>query len=48
VVSIVEGGQMHERQNAPTWASLAAWFLLRQMFGARSGQVKLWDKDVND
>jgi inner membrane protein len=30
------------------FASLAAWFVLRQMFGARGGDVKLWDKDIND
>ena len=29
-------------------ASLAAWFGLRRVFGGREGQVKLWDKDVND
>ncbi len=29
-------------------ASLAAWFLLRRMFGARGGDVKLWDKDINE
>jgi membrane protein implicated in regulation of membrane protease activity len=28
--------------------SLAAWFLLRKVFGVRSGQVKIWDKDIND
>ena len=29
-------------------ASLAAWLGLRQMLGRHEGQVKLWDKDVND
>lgn len=29
-------------------ASLGAWFALRQMFGARGGDVKLWDKDINE
>ena len=29
-------------------ASLAAWFVLRQMFGAHGGDVKLWDKDINE
>ena len=29
-------------------ASLAAWFGLRRVFGGRGGDVKLWDKDVND
>jgi inner membrane protein len=29
-------------------ASLAAWLGLRRMLGRHEGQVKLWDKDVND
>ena len=29
-------------------ASLGAWFVLRRMFGARGGDVKLWDKDINE
>ena len=29
-------------------ASLAAWFGLRRVFGGREGQVKLWDKDINE
>jgi inner membrane protein len=29
-------------------ASLGAWWGLRQVFGRHAGQVKLWDKDVND
>ena len=29
-------------------ASLGAWFVLRQMFGAQGGDVKLWDKDINE
>lgn len=29
-------------------ASLAAWFVLRRMFGAQGGDVKLWDKDINE
>ena len=29
-------------------ASLGAWFGLRRMFGVQSGEVKLWDKDIND
>lgn len=29
-------------------ASLVAWFALRAVFGVRQGQVKLWDKDIND
>ncbi len=27
--------------------SLAAWFVLRAIFGA-PGQVKIWDRDIND
>lgn len=29
-------------------ASVAAWLVLRATMGVRSGQVKLWDKDIND
>ncbi len=29
-------------------ASLAAWYGLRAIFGKHEGQVKIWDKDVND
>jgi inner membrane protein len=29
-------------------ASLAAWYVLHRMFGRREGQVKMWDKDVNE
>jgi inner membrane protein len=29
-------------------ASLAAWYGLRAVFGKHEGQVKVWDKDVND
>jgi len=28
--------------------SLVAWVLLRRTLGVRSGQVKLWDRDIND
>jgi membrane protein implicated in regulation of membrane protease activity len=28
--------------------SLAAWFVMRQLFGLREGQVKIWHKDIND
>lgn len=28
--------------------SLVAYILMRQMFGIRRGQVKLWDRDIND
>lgn len=28
--------------------SLAGWLLLRHWFGRRPGQVKLWDRDIND
>jgi membrane protein implicated in regulation of membrane protease activity len=28
--------------------SLAAWLLLRRIFGVRRGQVKLWDRDINE
>lgn len=28
--------------------SLLAWLLLRQVFQMKTGQVKIWDKDIND
>ncbi|MEM5477321.1 hypothetical protein [Pacificibacter sp. AS14] len=28
--------------------SMAAWFAMRSIFGVRQGQVKVWDKDIND
>ncbi len=28
--------------------SLAAWLVMRRVFGLRRGQVKLWDRDIND
>jgi len=28
--------------------SLAAWLVLRRVVGVRRGQVKLWDRDIND
>lgn len=29
-------------------ASVLAWLALRRTMGVREGQVKLWDKDIND
>jgi hypothetical protein len=29
-------------------ASLGAWLALRAVFGRHEGQVKVWDKDIND
>jgi membrane protein implicated in regulation of membrane protease activity len=28
--------------------SLLAYIVMRQMFGIRRGQVKIWDRDIND
>lgn len=28
--------------------SLIAWVVLRRLFGLRKGQVKIWDRDIND
>jgi len=28
--------------------SLVAWFVLRRTMGVRAGQVKVWDRDIND
>ena len=29
-------------------SSLVAWYVLRRMFGVKGGEVKLWDKDINE
>lgn len=29
-------------------ASLVAWLVLRRVVGVRHGQVKVWDRDIND
>jgi membrane protein implicated in regulation of membrane protease activity len=29
-------------------ASVAAWLILRRTMGVREGQVKIWDRDIND
>lgn len=29
-------------------ASLAAWIALRSLVGVRKGQVKVWDRDINE
>ena len=29
-------------------ASLMAWFGLRRAFGSQQGQVKIWERDIND
>jgi len=29
-------------------ASLIAWLALRKTMGVREGQVKVWDRDIND
>ena len=29
-------------------ASVVAWAVLRRVVGVRQGQVKLWDRDIND
>lgn len=28
--------------------SLAAWLVLRRIVGVRKGQIKIWDRDVNE
>jgi membrane protein implicated in regulation of membrane protease activity len=30
------------------FASLAVWLALRRLFARRPGQVKIWDRDIND
>ena len=29
-------------------ASLIAWIVLRRVMGVRKGQVKVWDRDINE
>ena len=29
-------------------ASVIAWLVLRRVMGVREGQVKVWDRDIND
>lgn len=29
-------------------ASVIAWLVLRRVMGVRKGQVKIWDRDIND
>ena len=29
-------------------ASLIAWIVLRKVVGIRPGQVKVWDRDINE
>ncbi|OYW52268.1 MAG: hypothetical protein B7Z31_12860, partial [Rhodobacterales bacterium 12-65-15] len=29
-------------------SSLVAWLVLRRVVGVRKGQVKVWDRDIND
>lgn len=29
-------------------ASVAAWLVLRRVAGVRKGQIKIWDRDIND
>jgi inner membrane protein len=29
-------------------ASVIAWLVLRRVMGVRAGQVKIWDRDIND
>ena len=29
-------------------ASLGAWWAMRRLLGTRNGQVKIWNRDIND
>ncbi len=29
-------------------AALAVWVIMRKVFGARGGSVKVWEEDIND
>ena len=28
--------------------SLVTWFAMRRLFGIRRGQIKIWDRDINE
>ena len=30
------------------FASLISWIALRQLVGVRRGQIKIWDRDINE
>lgn len=42
------GGNLPVLLFAFALASLIAWLALRRTMGVREGQVKLWDRDIND
>lgn len=42
------GGNIPALMLAFAVLSVLAWLVLRATMGVRSGQVKLWDKDIND
>jgi membrane protein implicated in regulation of membrane protease activity len=44
----VLGGSLPVLLVAFAIVSLLAWVLLRRTLGVRAGQVKLWDRDINE
>ena len=44
----VLGGSLPALMLVFALASLAAWLGLRRWAGVRKGQVKVWDRDIND
>lgn len=44
----VMGGSLPTMLFVFSVASLLAWLALRATMGIRKGQVKVWDKDIND
>jgi membrane protein implicated in regulation of membrane protease activity len=44
----VLGGNFYVLLLIFAFASLVSWIMLRRMVGIRKGQVKIWDRDIND
>lgn len=44
----VLGGSLPLMLLVAALGGLAAWAFLRRVVGVRPGQVKLWDRDIND
>lgn len=45
---VLSGGGLPALLTVFAVASLVAWVGLRRIMGVREGQVKLWDRDIND
>lgn len=42
------GGSLPEMLVVFAAASLVAWLILHRVAGVRRGQIKLWDRDINE